>query len=448
MCVVRFAGVVATQRWVTVQHADGVRTTYGPLATMNVRAGATVERGDPIGTSAGALLFTARVGNAYIDPSSLFDGGPPRVHLIPEPLDTPQFAPLQRGGVDLPGGDALRSAIDWEARHLESTPSFLLSLTPAPALLDATGALVEWHHAQSACTSRRRRLRLRRRAEGMPCSWVGSARRARRRASPMSTPRARLPRGDVVRFSYAGGRVPTDQRVASELAGIASTDYSARDTTGDLEVAGQRLAQLLVDAAAGAPPDAVIDVIAHSQGGVVARLALADLAATHPDVLSRLGVVVTLATPHQGADLASSPWPPTRTRSSRFLSTRSPPLPACRSLLPTSPSRQLAPGSDLLVRLASTPPPGVRIVSIAARGDLIVPVPRARLDAATNVVVPVSGVAAHDALPRSAAATREIALAIAGRSPTCESAADAVTDAVSGGLVARFEHALAVTQGA
>src|SRR5207253_193606 len=109
---------------------------------------------------------------------------------------------------------------------------------------------------------------------------------------------------------------------------------------------------------------------------------------------------------------------------------------------------QLAPGSDLLRKLAGTPPPpGVRVLSVAARGDLIVPVPRAHLDGAVNVVVPVEGLSAHDHVNSAAATTRAIALAIAGKGPTCETAAAAVTDAVAGGLVSRYEHALAVFQG-
>jgi hypothetical protein len=110
---------------------------------------------------------------------------------------------------------------------------------------------------------------------------------------------------------------------------------------------------------------------------------------------------------------------------------------------------QLAPGSDLLAKVAaSPPPPGVTFVSIAARGDVVVPAPRARLDRATNVIVPVDGFSAHDHLPGSAVATREIALAIAGLGPSCESAADAFVDAFSGRLVSNFEHVVAVTQGA
>src|SRR3954452_16458952 len=39
-----FAGSVAGRRWVTIRHADGVRTTYGPLADVPVAAGALVHR--------------------------------------------------------------------------------------------------------------------------------------------------------------------------------------------------------------------------------------------------------------------------------------------------------------------------------------------------------------------------------------------------------------------
>ena len=50
----------------------------------------------------------------------------------------------------------------------------------------------------------------------------------------------------------------------------------------------------------------------------------------------------------------------------------------CRSRRRPRPCAQLAPGSDLLAELDGTPPPtGVRVVSIAARGDLVVPARRA-----------------------------------------------------------------------
>ncbi|MEY2455989.1 MAG: hypothetical protein QOK06_1083 [Acidimicrobiaceae bacterium] len=77
-----FAGSVAGRRYVTIRHADGVRTAYGPLRDLLVTAGTAVAQGQPIGTAAGALLFTARVGEAYIDPATLLSRTV-TVHLVP-----------------------------------------------------------------------------------------------------------------------------------------------------------------------------------------------------------------------------------------------------------------------------------------------------------------------------------------------------------------------------
>jgi hypothetical protein len=57
-----------------------------------------------------------------------------------------------------------------------------------------------------------------------------------------------------------------------------------------------------------------------------------------------------------------------------------------------------------------------------------VPAGRSRLAGATNTVVSLAGVRAHADLPRSAEASREIALALAGLAPTCEPLADAMAD--------------------
>jgi hypothetical protein len=77
-------------------------------------------------------------------------------------------------------------------------------------------------------------------------------------------------------------------------------------------------------------------------------------------------------------------------------------------------------------------PAGVRFTSIAASGDYVVPAPRAALDGAVNVVVPVTGLHPHDALPGSDAAAREIALALADQRPTCVSIRTALLGAVVG----------------
>jgi hypothetical protein len=443
---VTFAGVVAGRRWVTIRHSDGVRTTYGPLLDIAVAAGDQVSRGDAIGSSAGALLFTARIGDAYIDPASLFGAGPPRVYLVPEPLDRPQAQ--AKHGWSVPGGDALLSALDWELRHLSSSPATIVALTPAPLLADSVQALLAWRQDQSRCTaasvpapspSGRRVAVL---VGGLGSSGESAA------VDDVDTAALGYQPADVMRFSYAGGRVPAEAAVAADMSAVAVTDYGERDTTGDIETSGHRLADVLVQIAESASPGLPVDVIAHSQGGLVVRVALADLAATHPEVFDHVNLVITLGSPHSGADLAEfarradgNPIDPIGFHAAEVVAG-----------LPISPEdeavRQLAPGSDLVTKLENSPsPPEVHVVSIAARGDVVVPSGRSHLAGADNVIVPLEGPGAHTDLPGSAAALREMHLAIAGLASSCETAADAVLDAVGGDLIGNFEHALVVTQG-
>jgi Peptidase family M23/Putative serine esterase (DUF676) len=444
-----FAGVVAGHQWVTIKHADGVRTTYGPLSAIKVTAGQVVHRGEAIGATAGALTFTARVGSAYIDPATLFGGGPPRVHLIPEPLDQPGVRGPGGGGWSLPGSDAVLSALDWERRHVQAVPSLVVSLTPAPAVFSAVRALGEWHHDQGQCTNSTVAPPLpQQRRFAVLVGGIGSSSQSAS-IDDVDTSALGYRPGDVLRFSYNGGRVPSSTSSAGELANLTESEYGPRDTVGDLRVAGQRLAQLLEQVVASAPAGLPVDVIAHSQGGLVVRLALADLEVTNPEALARLGVVVTIGTPHHGTELAELASASAANPLDALL------VDAGQSIsrYPVSPNdvavAQMTPGSDLLAELAATPlPPGLRVVSIAGRGDVIVPSPRSQLEGATNVTVSADGASVHDRLPGSAAVTREIGLAIADMGPTCVSAADAMIDAASGTLVGNFEHAAAVTQGA
>jgi murein DD-endopeptidase MepM/ murein hydrolase activator NlpD len=81
--VVAFAGPVAGGRYVSIDHPDGVRTTYSWLTTIVVRAGDVVRRGDPIGGSGlghpgvdpAHLHLGARYGGTYIDPLLLLEQG-------------------------------------------------------------------------------------------------------------------------------------------------------------------------------------------------------------------------------------------------------------------------------------------------------------------------------------------------------------------------------------
>jgi murein DD-endopeptidase MepM/ murein hydrolase activator NlpD len=87
--VVAFAGRVAGRPVVSIEHANGLRTTYEPV-DPSVGAGQPVARGSPIGTlasghagcPAGACLhWGARIGETYLDPLALLR--PPRIRLLP-----------------------------------------------------------------------------------------------------------------------------------------------------------------------------------------------------------------------------------------------------------------------------------------------------------------------------------------------------------------------------
>ncbi|MEI4272738.1 peptidoglycan DD-metalloendopeptidase family protein [Klenkia sp. LSe6-5] len=87
--VVAFAGSVAGRPVVSVDHPDGVRTTYEPVAPV-VAAGQVVTRGSPLGVlqpghtgcpADACLHWGARVGQTYLDPLALLT--PPRVRLLP-----------------------------------------------------------------------------------------------------------------------------------------------------------------------------------------------------------------------------------------------------------------------------------------------------------------------------------------------------------------------------
>lgn len=95
--VVAFAGWVAGSLFVSIDHPDGIRTTYSWLSSVSVRRGTAVDRGQAIGATGHGhpeeavphLHFGARIGTRYIDPMTLL-GGVDLVHQI-------HLAPLGSG---------------------------------------------------------------------------------------------------------------------------------------------------------------------------------------------------------------------------------------------------------------------------------------------------------------------------------------------------------------
>jgi murein DD-endopeptidase MepM/ murein hydrolase activator NlpD len=91
--VVAFAGWVGGSLYVSVDHPDGVRTTYSWLSSVSVRQGAAVRKGDVIAATGHGhpevpqphLHFGARIGKTYIDPMLLLEGQDviSLIHLAP-----------------------------------------------------------------------------------------------------------------------------------------------------------------------------------------------------------------------------------------------------------------------------------------------------------------------------------------------------------------------------
>jgi len=248
---------------------------------------------------------------------------------------------------------------------------------------------------------------------------------------------------DVVPFSYSGGRAPRLAPVVDDpFVAITERGFDTRDSQQSLSESADRLGALLQQVAA-AEPGVPIDVIAHSQGGVVARLAVSR-AGDEARLPSTVESVVTVASPHQGAPLATAVdaldhSPGGRASLSRArvvadgLDER---LPAIGDLAETS--------STMAELHARAVPDRVHYVTIGGSGDLVVP-GTAALDprADATVLLPTAvGTGPHGEVASAAATTREIGLAVAGRGPTCRSLASVAVSATTAEAIRWSESAL------
>ncbi len=293
----------------------------------------------------------------------------------------------------------------------------LLALTPPASLAALAGELEDWRESQRGCTPAGvvppppgRRI-------AVLVAGVGSN-DTKASIDDLDTTTLGYAPGDVVRFSYNGGRVAGRVPAPGGVArSIPPSAYGPADTQTDLRPVADRLVALLGRLAALAP-GVPIDVIAHSQGGVVVHLALIQ-AHARGHLPAQLGTVVTISSPHQGADLATG-----------LAALKGTPLGELAlqaahgtSLLPLDPDSvslaQLSETSDLSQELRQPLPAGVHMLSIGASGDPVVPWVRTRTPGATSDLIPMVGFDTHSDLPRSPAVTREIALARAGLGPTC-----------------------------
>jgi hypothetical protein len=238
--------------------------------------------------------------------------------------------------------------------------------------------------------------------------------------------------GEVVRYSYGGGRVPATGPLHPDLAGIPEAPYAPADTLDDIALRGRELATLIEQAVA-ARPGVPVDVYAHSMGGLVTRVALQELAA-RPGGLDALGQVVTIGTPHEGADLATvavlseKAFVQDVAHIRRIFDIELDPY--------ATSVRQMAESSGFVDGLRGAGvPDGVQFRTVAARGDLVVAADKAHVDGHPWGVIDAAGPRAHSALPGHAQTTRELALGLAGMAPACRSVAGAIADSLLPELV-------------
>jgi murein DD-endopeptidase MepM/ murein hydrolase activator NlpD len=448
-----FAGAVAGSLHVVVLHPGGLRTSYSYLSAVSVHEGDDVTAGAIVGLSgtdpddAGpALHFALRVGDTYVDPMVLFrapdltrlvhlapDDGPDLEPLLPpgsareaagladglgRAADTEAAAPgpgiglpdvlpgvgtvldvlgtVARAAATLPPavGAPLRAFVVDAAQRLATAP--LASAAVAIQLRSVVEDLGRWAASRLHCTLHPHA------ADGsggdgnlvLVAAGITSERPGA--APPLDLPLDRLGfrPADVTYFSYRPG----------------SVTYTEADSFRDLDAEAVNLGVQL-RALAAAHPGRRVDLLAHSQGGLVVLAFLASVYDPGDPAYPPLGAVVTFASPLSGAPAAG-----------RVV------LDVLRDRFDVPPADgtstgQLAPGSGFLRGLrARGLPAGVRFTSIAGVDDPVAPAPSTRFPGTIPVLVdPGGGIATeHTAIVRDDDALAAARGALLGDDPPCE----------------------------
>jgi len=500
---VTFAGSVAGTLHVVVSHPGGLRTSYSFLASVSVRRGTVVRRGDPIGRAGGAagpghrggvLHLGLRIGETYVDPTVLF--GPPDlarlVHLAPvrgssasEPSRASAAAErraLARGlgvvaglGRGLAGGagavtraaaTALGSAADALSGLRDGAIAAAAAVSGDLSELGrrlATGA--EVFVARAAALGRRTWDRSVLAAVSRDLRTVGERLAAWVRSRGNCTVRPPVLDGTggsghaVMVVAGIGSRTGPDGRTVDlepgrlgyrpdEVHWYSYADdggrYGPRDTERHLPDAAVALGEQL-RSLQRARPGREVDLLAHSQGGVVVDLFLAEVYSADDPTFPPLGTVVTLASPHRGAPVATAVDRIRSTESGRAalgaLSRRAGALPD-----PSSPAvADLSERSPVVRALAAADlPEHLDVTSISAPDDVIVPATVTGFPGGTAVTVDPAGFDDHSNITRDDLPLAAARLALEGRPPPCVGVVAGVRQAIEPVVVTRVERAVGV----
>jgi hypothetical protein len=229
--------------------------------------------------------------------------------------------------------------------------------------------------------------------------------------------------GEVRYFSYAGdgGR------------------YAKADTHRPIEESAALLATQL-RRMQREQPGREVDLIAHSQGGLVVDVFLDKFYKAGDQTFPPLGNVVTLSSPHEGAPLATVGEQVRATKLGKAaLDTLEDALPIPP---PSSPAvRDLAEQSSVVREVqARGVPEHFDYTTIGATEDFVVPATNISLPGATETVAAVDDVNEHSAIVRAPDALKAVRAALEGRPPPCVGLLTALRTAVSPVLISRLEH--------
>ncbi len=477
---VSFAGSVAGSLHVVVDHGGGLRTSVSFLARVDVRRGQRVVSGQVLGAAGGTgpdhevgvVHFGLRVGETSVDPMQLF-----------VPLDLAAVVRLvpahhaEQEGLRSPAGEARTLAEslslprgipglepepepDWWDRAVGAagsffsgwirvgavlaTPSvlatrFVLAHTPLGAALSDARAMASrfaaYVHSRSDCTSP---------ADAGPGPGGGGS---GHRLMAVGGINSRTDRRTGHTFGLdtkaLGYHVDETEWFSYAPDGAA---YAPSDTWGDLVVKAYALRDQLRTMQHD-QPGREVDLIAHSQGGVLVDVFMQLVYDPADSLLPPLGTVVTLSSPHRGApaasiaaEIGSSPQGKAILERAESLAGGALPPSGGRS------TRQLAEDSGLMRKVWRKPlPEQMDLTSVGADDDVVVPAGQTEAPGARHVMTDPDGIGDHSAIVDDPAAMREVRLALEQRSPSCVGWLEGVRGAVEPVLIRRAELTLGHT---
>jgi hypothetical protein len=189
-------------------------------------------------------------------------------------------------------------------------------------------------------------------------------------------------------------------------------------------------------------PGREVDLIAHSQGGVVVDVFLEHFYRAGDQSFPPLGNVVTLSSPHEGAPLATVGH---QVRASPIGRAALDAVEGMSSVPPPSSAavQDLAEHSSTIRAIqARGVPDHFDVTTIGATEDFVVPATNISLPGATETVAAVNAVNEHSAIVRAPDALKAVRAALEGRPPPCVGLVTALRSAVAPVVISRVEHTL------